>query len=357
MLCSRNKVDDVTSAAPEFALAAAIELAPHQRTLTITCSSGLANRLRALLSGRVVAQLTGRAYTMVWPRTLACAATFDELFTNTWNVRMEVDRPGPPPIRGSLLRGQAGIDWLFSSSQHLFVAHVNWLYSHIPALDQPALQARTAACLAELQPLPELQQRIDLFAQTHFRTAMIGVHLRRGDFVHRRPDFVANTTQAIAQVDRLVDEMPGAGILLCTDDGAVNPLNGAARHEGIRVRFRRRYGKRVVVTCPRSLDRRTPIAIQDALVDLWLLRRTDAVVGSTYSSFSALAVFGRDVPWVEVGGARKWYQLLAVCSRWTGLEWLLRRAPPGARFPAGTPFYSIWESYAMLLMRRWRRLR
>jgi hypothetical protein len=47
---------------------------------------------------------------------------------------------------------------------------------------------------------------------------------------------------------------------------------------------------------PRSLDRQTPEAVQDALVDLWLLRSTDYFVGTYRSSFSEMAVVGRSIP-------------------------------------------------------------
>ena len=52
----------------------------------------------------------------------------------------------------------------------------------------------------------------------------------------------------------------------------------------------------VVTPKPRSLDRHTPEAIEDALIDLWLLRSTDFFVGTVGSSFSEMAMFGRAVP-------------------------------------------------------------
>jgi hypothetical protein len=64
-----------------------------------------------------------------------------------------------------------------------------------------------------------------------------------------------------------------------------------------------RYGPRVVATVPRTLDREAPAAIQDAVVDLWLLRATQLLVGTRGSSFSGLALFGREVPHALVGGA------------------------------------------------------
>jgi hypothetical protein len=132
---------------------------------------------------------------------------------------------------------------------------------------------------------------------------MIGVHLRRGDFTRHRPDTVANEHAAIRVVDQWLNAVPDAGILLCTDDGATVPLDQSTTvYEGLHEKFEKRYGSRVVWTTPRSLDRRTPEAIQDGLVDFLLLRATDFFVGTEGSSFSRLAAYGRSVPTMMARG-------------------------------------------------------
>jgi hypothetical protein len=47
---------------------------------------------------------------------------------------------------------------------------------------------------------------------------MIGVHLRRGDYVGLRPDKTHNTDKAIEATDAFLRQHPTAGILLCTDE-------------------------------------------------------------------------------------------------------------------------------------------
>ena len=53
---------------------------------------------------------------------------------------------------------------------------------------------------------------------------------------------------------------------------------------------------------PRTLDRAVPMAIQDAVVDLWLLRSTNMFVGTALSGFSDLVYFGNDIPYVQISG-------------------------------------------------------
>jgi hypothetical protein len=105
--------------------------------------------------------------------------------------------------------------------------------------------------------------------------------------------------------------------------------------EGVGERFREHFGERVVSTTPRSLDRGSAPAIQDALVDLYLLRQTEFFVGTRDSSFSAMAVFGRDAAPVLVGTAGA-YPWLAALGTVTGVyplvqlvgRWQFRRRVP-----------------------------
>jgi hypothetical protein len=122
-----------------------------------------------------------------------------------------------------------------------------------------------------------------------------------------RPDVVDNTDAAIARVAEYLVAHPDAGIYLATDDDGAE-LQGA-RPEGVRARFIARFGARVVGVPPRSLDRESPEAIEDAWVDLLLLRRCDAIVGTRASSFSELAAFGREVPFdCPDGTPARWRQ-------------------------------------------------
>jgi len=80
-----------------------------------------------------------------------------------------------------------------------------------------------------------------------------------------------------------------------------------------------------VQTAPSTYDRSDPVAIEDALVDLRLLRSTTALVGSDYSGFSELAVFGREVPYRMVGDDSAAWKRLAWLVRFGLFKGLLRR--------------------------------
>lgn len=63
--------------------------------------------------------------------------------------------------------------------------------------------------------------------------------------------------------------------------------------------------------------------MQDALVNLWLLRQTDFFVGTARSSFSELAILGRNVPSVTADGTDAPIERMERFLHWTGLSRLL----------------------------------
>jgi hypothetical protein len=307
--------------------------------LTVAASAGLCNRLRVLLSGLALAEATGRRFTMLWPRTKDCAASFSDLFANAWPVQTMTDDEWRY-LRQTVRREQVRYDLLTADAADLYfwTSQSLLMPQRFPA--HGALQRRMEDLLAVMQPADDIIARIEAFQADAFRPRMIGVHLRRGDLRVIEPVVTENAEAAMQAVDAYLAQCPDAGVLLCTDDGALNQYSGKLLPtEGVRAKFVHRYGERVVFTIPRSLDRREPVAIHDALVDLWLLRRTDYFVGTVGSTFSGMAVLGRSVP-VSLCQSRHPLRHLIPLRYWLRgerpLKWLARYywhliRPRGAR--------------------------
>jgi hypothetical protein len=321
-------------------------------TLTVYSTSGLANRLRVLASGLALAEASGRTFRMLWARTPTCAAAFRELFAGEWPVT-DLDRPERGWRASHLplhLPSRSAVS-VSDPRPEIFLGANGWLVDVREPSTQPELSARCAQLLARLDPLASLSARMAEFRRQHFRPTMIGVHLRRGDFLRHRPDTVGNTEAALAAVERFLVTAPDAGILLCTDDGAADPRTREASREGVREIMRARFGDRVVFTSPRSLDRGTPEGVQDALVDLWLLRSTQMVVGTRASSYSALAAFGRGVPLVMAAGPTPAYRSIERLVRVTGVDWLVRHLLT-THNDGDALFWDAWRRFT-LPVRQW----
>jgi hypothetical protein len=276
-----------------------------------------------LVSGLVVAEASGRRFRMIWPRTPACGARFGELFSNDWPV-IDVEELDPTWhalwLRSQSVRNRP--DAVSDPRPELAIASSWWL---LP-LEEPARAAERMHCverLVQLQPIPLIRERVAEFQARHFRPTMIGVHLRRGDFVRHRPDQVGNTLAAQTALERFLAEAPDAGILLCTDDSDSDHEGRSIHRERVRELFVARYGARMVPSPARRLDRQTVEGAQDALVDLLLLRATQFVVGTAASTFSQLAVFGRPVPRALVAGDTPQYRRRLRRARLTGAYWIV----------------------------------
>ena len=319
------------------------------------CPSGLANRLRVLVSGLALAEATGRNFKMLWPLTPACAAPFEDLFTNNWPV--ETVAAGAvtdlPYVSGWFGRMP---DLLTAQEINLIIGHPSWLIRPEQFPGHQDLLARSKALFAALQPATPIQQQIEVFCRHHFRPSMIGVHLRRGDLLRARPDTANNTAQALVATEQFLQEYPEAGILLCTDDGAPDPQSGRLTQlEGVRTKFTSRYGARIVSPAPGSLDRSSSLAVKHALVEFYLLRACDAFVGTQGSSFSEMVVFGAEMPNVLAAGATAAYTRLEHIARLTGLHALLSSMGQ-QQLGKQVPFSVLFRYYSRAPLRRLRRL-
>lgn len=315
------------------------------RTLIAHSHNGLCNRLKVLLSARALAEASGRAMQMRWAVSRGCSCDFERLFQNQWNVSSALHLNETRVIDLTKMPWRAFPDLLMIADAEITVRHYGWLIDPTRYPHHAPLQKRCAELMDELEPIPNIQARVQSLREQFFRDVMIGVHLRRGDFVRVRPDTVANLAQATQVVDEWLTRQPDAGILVCTDDGAMDPYaRQEIRQEGIVENFMKRYGERVVWTQPRSLDRGTPEAIEDALVDLLLLRQTNFFVGTRTSSFSELAVFGRAIPSRFTAAPTDAYRRMERVMKWTGVQYLLT-VMNQKEFGEQQSFMTLWYRY------------
>ncbi|MBN1567746.1 MAG: hypothetical protein JXA73_07850 [Acidobacteria bacterium] len=319
------------------------------KSLTVSSTAGLSNRLRVLLSGKAIAEATGREFAMRWRPTEACGCTFDRLFQNEWNVHVDTFFDYKNVYDLSNAPYGSFPEWLSLNDPAVFVFHFSFLFQPARFSRHRSLLERAQQLMRELKPVDPLLNRIEKFRECLFRACMIGVHLRRGDLMHHRPDTTANLEVMLEQVDTWLEQVPDAGILLCTDDGSRNPFtHHSLPTQNIRSKFMQRYGERVVMTEP-NLDRGKPQAIEDALVELWLLRATQFFAGTRGSSFSEMAVFGRDIPYAQLAASTRSYQRQVRWLKRLGLYNLIARMA----------YYELGREapYAQLLHRNLRRLR
>jgi hypothetical protein len=267
--------------------------------ITIVPVGGLANRLRVVMSGIVLAQATDARLRIVWFQDHALHAPFGGLFepiavphvvlreARGWGDLL-LDRPRRKNLClprlyqmvafrsclyertvGNLQKGYFDFHaWVEKNKRVYLASFVDFM---------PFTSEEFNRVLVPCEALAErVNERV-----AHFAPHTIGVHVRRTD------NAVSISKSPIELFFRQLDEA-------IAEDGSV-AIYLATDSEEVKREMRRRYGSRVL-TADNRADRSSLAGIQEGLVDLYTLARTHRILGSFGSSFSEMAAFIGQTP-------------------------------------------------------------
>src|SRR6218665_160839 len=265
-------------------------------------TSGLCNRIRMIDACISVQQNSGKKHTMkmVWEKNELLNCPFELLFKPIENItRVDTephlsyflyykDRPA-----GSFKDSLRKKIYAISSS--------NFQYFDDNSIQQVAYDEAywrntkkdfvIHSCIdfysKELQhatsfvPIPTLQERIKKETEK-FLLPTTGIHIRRTDSVKSINS--SSTDLFIKRITALLTENPDQLFFLATDD------------ENEEATLRSVFGDRILSQQNKDLDRNSQKGIQDALVDLYTLSKTERILGSYWSSFSKTAAALGNIP-------------------------------------------------------------
>lgn len=129
-----------------------------------------------------------------------------------------------------------------------------------------------SAFYSQFKPVAELQDKIDAITSTFSNT--IGLHIRRTD--HKEAIAQSGIEKFVALIDHHVAQNDQSSFFLATDDASTEEY------------LKNKFGERII-TRKRTYSRDNEKGIQDALVDVYCLSRTNKIYGSFRSSFSQVA--------------------------------------------------------------------
>lgn len=284
---------DAATAAAARALIGAPSLQLRRPRLFVDAQHGLGNRLRAYGSGAAIARQTGRELVLLWKPDHHCECRFADLF-DAPGVTV-IESPDEVPAGGLTRYTYMELEPGACKDQPIELdGHGDVLVRSAYVLNHPASNwERENAELRALRPT----QRVAALVDSVDVRGCVGAHVRMEagqGLDHNSYDSRENWSQEshdqihfwrgkshysafIRRIDALFAEHPGRRLFLATD----LPENYEV--------FRRQYGERMYYL-PRQVYDRSREQIVYALADALLLSRCDMLLGSTWSSFSELAM-------------------------------------------------------------------
>ncbi len=225
--------------------------------------AGLANRLRAMISGICLAEDLGIKCIIHWSVDHACGTRFESLFdpTHLPNFVSITHLPLLKAYSCISTDDMEHVKKVWDRQKHLVLKS----YGHFHRSDMP----RWIQHLRRIQPTQEIFQEIEVRLPPFDQSRFLGVHIRRGDNVK-----CIEASPLEAFLKRL--DANDSFFVVATDDVFV------------REQLKGRYPGRVWFPA-KTLERHTDEGMKEAVIDFFCLTRCPSILGSFYSSFSEIA--------------------------------------------------------------------
>ncbi len=253
------------------------------KTLVFYPQSGLANRLRAIASAKILADYAGRRLLVNWmPSVTECNVAWEDLFVS------QLERY-PLPLSSF----QNGVNFYDDTGSYDFywdmpqllaqnkfdVVAVRTFRNFRPkGMTEEAFKRSKSLFYRSLKPVSVIQEAVSGIQEQYFKgNDVIGVHIRRTDyFSYLRQDSkaVAPTDVFIRKMMRILKTNPRVKFFLATDDKNEEQI------------IKDHLQNAVIVHEKDTVSRLTRNGMEDALIDWLLLSRTSKIIGSYRSSFN-----------------------------------------------------------------------
>lgn len=270
----------------------------------LNAHSGLANRLRALISILVISKEINETVTLIWRKDNALNCDFYDLFQKNDLIKVQ-NYKFPYTLlefyktKNQIKKVIVNIIFRFSNINFCFsdkdVPTFVWDLGYFDLNKLPSNYKNLyfSTCnelwfredvLELLKPIPELQIKI-LENYKNFNNNTIGLHIRRTDHVDSINASPLDLFIEIIQYE--LKKSANTIFFVSTDDKKVEDD------------LIKEFGTKII-THKKEFSRETTKGIQDALVDLYCLSKTTKIYGSFNSSFSSLAAKIGKIPLVIV---------------------------------------------------------
>lgn len=253
---------------------------------------GLGNRLNTIASAIALRQRTQNELTIYWEKAWDCSAWFDELFMPIDGLEVKrlehfyMKSPGKRELWLPRLMRRFVYDATYKAKKivntDMLVAEQTSASHIFIEGNRPFCQYVETSMLSRFfRPIAEIQRRIDDFT-SQFTSFTVGVHVRRTD--HK--DVIASNPldSYVSLMRSQEEEHPGCLFYLASDD------------KDVKAYMSNLFPNRIITNDHLCLERDSVRGIQDAVLELYCLGKTNLIIGSKGSTYSELAAKLFDTP-------------------------------------------------------------
>lgn len=260
--------------------------------MTLVPVGGLANRMKVIDSAVSLWRNTGIRVEVIWFERAELKCRYAELFEKircegvnvreaTLADRVLYDRPRRKNLWLPLVLQSVAFDCRMYEREATGLFHENFDFAswiscrnvYIAACERVYAPVDGDSLFADFIPVESLRQAIEDRCAL-FDNHTVGVHVRRTDNVAAIDK--SPTCLFVERMKREVDRDENVRFYLATDS------------DDEKRDFLRLFGNRII-TSPMTADRKSVAGMQEALVELYTLSRTDLIIGSAHSTFSETA--------------------------------------------------------------------
>jgi len=250
---------------------------------------GLCNRMRVIVGAISLAQKMRKELTIIWTQDATLNARFSDLFEPIPYKMVEC------PLDS--WRYKALYHW-YKDVKHCMILDDQWISANARGKDYDTWKAKIESSnlfllinldilfdgdYTVLKPKMSVIKALNNVNCDH---NTIGLHIRRTDNANAVK--YSPTSLFYAKVEEELKVNPQMKFYLATDDPNEEKT------------FIDRFGESIIIYQKHSLDRNNPIAIKDALVDLYNLSHCSKIFGSYWSSFSDTAALWSGIEKIEL---------------------------------------------------------
>jgi hypothetical protein len=258
--------------------------------------SGLANRMNVLVSCMYLQKIVDEPFHYYWHQSEELNATFEDLFEPIPFVDMHPANNkfkgcGIKYVRFFLMQWYGFVKYDKVYTNKTFFSLLNkGLDTVTKELTNPKkkillkIVCEFGDCTLNykfFKPISKLQQQIDRISHT-FNAHTLGVHIRQTD--NKRAIHDSPLHLFYKKMDTCLMNQPETTFFISTDDPSVEDA------------FKVKYGERIYTIPNKNFSRNSVEGMQQAVVDMFLLSKTQKIIGSFHSTFNITAAKIGNIP-------------------------------------------------------------